>query len=112
MRPGLIAIEIAGLLLGFNRDTWAHMGDRVFPIFELTEEEFARIDISDGSVEDWLEVVGEPTLTALDFSTDPTRASYDPADLDFRIWLAWHRATNHIYVAMERFDDLYPEFGR
>ncbi|MCY3737428.1 MAG: hypothetical protein OXG13_13555 [Gemmatimonadaceae bacterium] len=32
---------------------------------------------------------------------------YDPSELDFRIWLAWHQASNTVWIAMERFDDLY-----
>lgn len=113
MRWLLKATVIAGLLANLTGIAWAHMGDKVFPIVELTDAELARIDITDGSVEDWLEVVGEPTATAPDFSTDPEYASYDPADMDFRIWLAWHRATGRIYVAMERSDDLYlNEFDR
>ena len=35
------------------------------------------------------------------------RPHYAPSDLDFRIWLAWHDATNRLYVAMERLDDVY-----
>jgi hypothetical protein len=27
--------------------------------------------------------------------------------MDFRIWIAWHDATNRIYAAMERADDIY-----
>lgn len=100
-------LGIAGLLVGFAGTAWAQSGDRLFPIVELTDADLAQIDLTDGSAEDWRQVVGEPTLTALDFRTDPDYADYDPSDMDFRIWLAWHRASNRIYVAMERSDDIY-----
>ena len=73
----------------------------------MTDEDVARIDVGDGSIEDWLDVVGEPSLTALDFRTDPDFGPYDPASMDFRIWLGWHDAADCIYVAMERTDDVY-----
>ena len=107
MKPLLIIIGIVALLLGLIRNSGAQQSDRVYPIIELTDEDVARIDMKDGSIEDWLKVVGEPTLTALDFRTDPYFGPYDPADMDFRIWLAWHDATNHIYVALERADNVY-----
>ena len=113
MKPLLFAIGVAGLLLGLVDPAPAHVGNRVLPIFELTDADVALIDITDGSVEDWEEVVGEPTFTALDCQTYPDDAGYDPADMDFRVWLAWHRSPSHIYIAMERTDDNYlNEFDR
>ena len=67
----------------------AHVGDRVYPVHELTDEMLAEIQLHDGSVEEWYELIGEPTLTLLDFS-EILGASLDPSDMDFRIWLAWH----------------------
>ena len=81
--------------------------ERVFPLFELTDEDVALIDIKDGSIEEWKDIVGEPTVTALEFRTDSQWHEYDPASMDFRIWLAWHGGTNRIYGAMERADDIY-----
>lgn len=87
----------------------AHIGDRIVPIFELTDEDLVMIDLHDMSVDDWRTVVGEPSLTAIDFFVDPRfeDSFYDPIDLDYQIWLAWHRMTNRIYLAMERVDDVY-----
>ena len=45
----------------------AHIGDVIYPFYELLDEDLDRINLTDGSVEDWLEVVGEPSLTASDF---------------------------------------------
>lgn len=89
----------------------AHVGDRVFPIPYLSEETLARIDLDDGSVEDWLDAVGEPSLTPLDFNlwSDTETTSYDqldPSNLDFRIWLGWGR-DGRIHVAGEFADDVY-----
>lgn len=49
----------------------AQFQDRLYPIPELTDEMRDRIDLKDGSVDDWLEVLGEPTLTPLDLFTLP-----------------------------------------
>ena len=108
MRPLLIVVGIAGLLLGLISSSKAQQSERVYPIVELTDADVALIDLKDGSVEDWEELVGEPTLTALDFPrTYPEDISYDPANLDFRIWLGWNGSTSRLYVALERADDLY-----
>ena len=80
-----------------------HRGDRIYPILEITEE--ARIDLRDGIVDDWGELIGEPTFTALDFTVfeshrqDALTKAYDPSDLDFRIWLGWGQTPPRIYVA-------------
>ena len=83
----------------------AHVGDQIYPFFELLDEDLDRIDLTDGSVEDWLEVIGEPSLTASDFLW--LNNPYDPSELDFRMWLAWHQGSSTLWIAMERFDDLY-----
>ena len=100
---------ISCLLVLLATRVFAHIGDEIYPFFELLDEDLDRIDLTDGSVEDWLEVVGEPSLTAVDFvwGTQSEPAEYDPSDLDFRIWLAWHQGSGTIWAAMERVDDLY-----
>ena len=81
----------------------AQFQDRLYPFRELTDEMRARIDLKDGSIEDWLEILGEPTLTGLDFAS----SSYDPSSYDCRLWLAWHDATDHLFVAVEIVDDSF-----
>ncbi len=83
----------------------AHIGDQIYPFYELLDEDLDRIDLTDGSVEDWYEVIGEPSLTASDFLWQFGR--YDLSDVDFRIWLAWNQGSGTLWIAMERFDDLY-----
>ena len=107
MRIMLIAVGVAGLVLGLVNRSNAQQTDRVYPIVELTDEDVALIAIKDGYIDDWEEVVGEPTVTALEFRPNPRFTPYDPVSLDFRIWLGWHDATNRVYVAMQRSDDVY-----
>ena len=103
-----LVLTLAGLLSVAD----AQESDRIFPILQLTDRDVAEIDVTDGSVGDWEYIAGEPTLTPLDFAIT-TFGSYDPADMDFRIWLGWHDATDRVYFAMERVDDVYVnEFDR
>ena len=89
----------------------AHVGNRLYPISYLSEETLAALDQDDASVEDWIETVGEPALTPLDFDllSSPGYTSYDqydPSNLDFRIWLGWGR-DGKIHVAGQFADDVY-----
>ena len=95
----------------------AHVGDRLYPFSYLSEETLAALDRNDASVEDWVEVIGEPTLTTLDFdlaSHGPGVTSYDqydPTNLDFRIWLGWS-LDGKVHVAGQFADDVYyNEYG-
>lgn len=101
---------IAGLLVGMDGIAWAHVGERVIPIYQLSDEDLAQIDLKDGSTEDWENILGEPSLTTLDFGINfniGDGVTYDPSDLDFRIWLGWNQSTSRIYVAMEAADNVY-----
>lgn len=104
-------VLLAALTLGLAGSVYAHRGDRVFPIMELSDADLAEIDIDDGSVDDWVAIVGEPTLTALDFNANARYAPYDPSDLDFRIWMGWNDSTNRIYVAIEKVDNVYVRYA-
>ena len=90
----------------------AHNGDRVFPISYLSEQTLALLNQDDGVVEDWLDAVGEPSLTPLDFNlwTGMRRTStfdrHDPTSLDFRIWMGW-TPDGRIHVAGQFVDDVY-----
>ncbi|MBT4498954.1 MAG: hypothetical protein HOC74_14590 [Gemmatimonadetes bacterium] len=104
MKKRLLFSLILGIAAGAVGDLWGHVGDRIYPIWQLSDEEVTEIDLGDGSIQDWIDVMGPPTLLTSDFWA---RDGYDPSDLGFRIWLAWHEATGRIYVGMERFDDAY-----
>ena len=104
MRPSLFSL-LTLLPLVPAPAAHAHIGDEIYPFYELLDEDLHRIDLTDGSVEDWYDVLGEPSLTAADFYYP--YSSYDPSNCDFRFWLAWHRRSGTLWVAMERFDDIY-----
>jgi hypothetical protein len=104
MKKYLLFSLVIVLFAGAVGDLWGHAGDRIYPIWQLSDEEVAEIDLGDGSIQDWIDVMDPPTLLASDFRAIH---GYDPSDLNFRIWLAWHEASGRIYVGMERFDDVY-----
>ena len=107
MRTTLFALPalLLLLLLGIAGDAHAHIGDEIYPFYELLDEDLHRIDLTDGSVEDWHDVLGEPSLTGTDFYYP--NSHYDPSNVDNRFWLGWHRRSGTLWVAMERFDDIY-----
>lgn len=98
----LLSLELVLLLAA---SAGAHMGERTWPIHELTDEMLAKVQL-DGSTEEWYDLVGEPSMTPEDFRTYDNR-EFDPSDLDFRIWLAWHDATDRLYLAFSGSDDVY-----
>ena len=98
------------VLLMLTIPVTAHIGDRVFPIPYVSADQLAAIQL-DGDVTDWKDLLGEPTLTPLDFQlfyhkSLTSYSEYDPANLDFRIWMAWGDG-GKIYVAAEAADDVY-----
>ena len=109
MRTCNLCLLALAAIPGLTTVALAHIGDEIYPFYELLDEDLSHIDLTDGSVEDWLEVVGEPSLTATEFvwGTQSEPAEYDPSSLDFRIWLAWHQGSGTIWIAMERVDDIY-----
>ncbi len=107
MKTGKRSLPMIGLVVGLLRGAEAQESERLYPFVELTDADLAQIDVTDGSVDEWVDLLGEPTLIPLDFQIHPDGASYDPVDMDYRVWLAWHGATHRIYVAVERADDIY-----
>ena len=93
---------------------WGHAGDRVVPIFEITEETLAGINLQDGLIDEWIDLMGDPTLTPVDFvfrepGGDGTtwQCYYEPSDLDYRIWLGWMDSPDRFYLAVVFADDVY-----
>ena len=105
MKTGKRFLQLTGLVMGLLHSVEAQESERLYPFVELTDANLAQIDVTDGSINEWVDLLGEPTLTPLDFQTGS--AGYDPADMDYRVWLAWHGATQRLYVAVERSDDIY-----
>ncbi len=93
----------------------AHIGEDVYMIFEISDADLEDIDLFDADISDWEDVVGAASLRPQDFYADPTvgdGAQYDPADLDYRIWIAWNETRNVLYLAVERIDNTYiNEYG-
>ena len=100
-------LQALGLVLWLAVSAGAHIGDRLYPIHYISDEMLERIDLKDGSVEEWQELIGEPSMTMLDFTSLDPGISPDPSDLDFRIWLAWHDDPARFYVAYVASDDIY-----
>ena len=110
----LLAALIAGSFAGGQSPARAQLSDRVIPIVEITEDAVAQIDLQDGTVAEWRDILGEPALTITDFEIWPGSdiSAYDPSDFDFVMWLGWRQLTNHLYVAVAATDDHYVnEFG-
>ena len=107
MRQSVLSIvRQCVLFMGLATSALAHSGGRLYEAVELSDEDLRIIDLHDQSVQDWWDVVGPPSVEATDFE-DFFEKPLDPADSYFRVWLAWHDATNRIYGAVERSDDLY-----
>ncbi|MBT4499562.1 MAG: hypothetical protein HOC74_17670 [Gemmatimonadetes bacterium] len=86
--------------------TTAALAQEPVPIIELTDEALSFIELDDGSIADWEELLGFPAVLALDLNYETTvgTGGFEPEALDFAIWLGYHAATSRLYVAMERVD--------
>ena len=105
-------ILLSAVIALFDLDpVLGHAGDRVYPFYEITDEN--AIDVTDGTIEDWEELFGEPSLTSLDFTGFTSYGGsgesmdYNPSDLDFRIYLGWNGASDRIYIGAICIDDVY-----
>lgn len=110
MKKLFVALLAISLAVCLTSGVSAHIGGKIYLIYEIADADLGDIDLRDVSIADWENVVGDPSLYATDFYADPTvgdGAQYDPADLDYRIWLSWNQTGNHLYLAMERVDDSY-----
>ncbi|MBT6148723.1 MAG: hypothetical protein HOH74_25025 [Gemmatimonadetes bacterium] len=108
MRPHHILLAFL-ILTATCRETSPHIGSEVYLIFDITHDVEALV-FDDDSLDDWTDIVGDPSLDATDFVADPSAgdgAPYDPTDLDYRIWLGWSDSPPRIFVAMERVDDSF-----
>ena len=105
--PPALSVLLLAASAGLFAQADAHSGGRVYPIVELTDEMLEQIQLDDGSVEEWFDLIGEPAMTLLDFQTHSNFRPPDPSNLDFRIWLAWHDDPDRFYVAFVASDDLY-----
>ena len=94
------------LLVVSSVEAYAHSSERIYPFLEITDAMLSEIEL-DGLIHEW-EELGEPSMTfARDFRTFGHWKKPDLSDLDFRIWLGWHGATNRIYLAYVGADNVY-----
>ena len=88
----------------------AHIGDQIYFIPEITDDALGQLDVRDRNLDDWRAVISGPVLTAAALVPSPDvgeGAPYDPADMDYQIWLGWNNSTNRLYFAMGRTDDVF-----
>ena len=97
-----VAVLLTAILAG---PASAHIGDRVFPIYELPTSDLP--DLHDGTLEDWEQVLPDASLDHIDLNeaADATQA-LDPSDLAIRVFLAWHSGSQRVFVGVEWVDDV------
>lgn len=94
-----LAVSLAIATTGQAR---AHTGNRIFEIWELPTADLP--DLHDDTLEDWEENFPGLPLDYHHFTNLVNRAE-DPADLAFRVFLAWHNASQTLYMAVECVDN-------
>ena len=100
-----LRILLCAVVVAFAaREVVGHVGTMVFPIWELPAH--ALPDLHDGSVSDWEDITPESSLYLLDFE-GAFGAGNDLPSLAARTFLGWSDATQRIYFAIERVDDVY-----
>jgi hypothetical protein len=109
MRKSLFGVLTLAVVLALASGASAHIGDTIYLFYEIPDADVADIDLEDANVDDWLDVVGDPSVTALDFAPLAVGdgAGYDPNDMDYQIWFGWNESTGTVWGAMERSDDVY-----
>ncbi len=92
----------------------AHIGDKIYPIYEYSAEDLGTLFPLDGqSLDEWKDLMGEPMFLPTDLYQHPNvgdGAQYDPQDLDYKIWMGYNSENKHVFFAIERYDNVY--FGR
>lgn len=107
MRRFAILALAAAVVCGTTSIASAHIGGLVFPIFEIPTSDLP--DLRDGTLEDWEDVLPGVSLDHNSFAplNVSDGAGINPEDLAYRTFMAWHSAGSHLYVAIERVDDVY-----
>ena len=107
MRRFTILALAAACIFGMTSATSAHIGGLVFPIFEIPTGDLP--DLRDGTLEDWEDVLPGTSLDRNSFAplNVADGAGINPEDLAYRAFMSWHSAGQHLYMAIERVDDVY-----
>ncbi len=94
-----------------QQEAFSHIpvtGEYLLSVPLLRSQEAAVLDVTDGSLTDWREVLGEPTLRNTDLFIDPTAGHYAGdwgGSVDIEIWIAVDPERSRVYLAVERWDD-------
>jgi len=110
MKKLLFLVGIS-LITVFSIPASGHVGDQVYPIYEIPTESLP--DLHDGSLDDWRTIFPTPTLTEKDFISHPEVGEgsiIGAPDLAVNVYLGWYKPSNQLYVAVERWDDVYSNF--
>ena len=105
---------ISVFLFGGSLGVVAHQGDRIFPVYEITDDMLQAFDVQDGTILEWEELF-EPSLTTLDFfsytvdweTSKREEIAFDPSDFDLRVWIGWNATHSRLYVSLQAADDHY-----
>ena len=97
-----------------QQEAFAHIpgtGEFVLSVPLLRSQEVSALDVTDGSLRDWREVLGEPTLGITTLFQDPTEGPYGlwPSSFDVQIWIAVDPERSRVYLAVERWDDKHED---
>ena len=96
-----------------QQEAFAHIpgtGEFVLSVPLLRSQEVSALDVTDGSLTDWREVLGEPTLRTTDlFGEEGFAFGYWPTIFDVQIWIAVDPGRSRVYLAMERWDDKHED---
>ena len=106
----LIALAALALL---NADiAQAHIGEEIYLIYEIPDGDLP--DVTDGDLSDWDGLIPNP-LTEADFVLGDNvfiAPEIDPTDLAYTVYLGWNESRQHLYLAVDRVDDVYVnEYG-
>lgn len=99
----LLLVSI-GIALAATPPAAGHVGTFVYPIYELPTADLP--DLRDGTLDDWEDVLPDAVLDQSHFTAEGAGAA-DASTFAFRVFLAWHHASQRIYFAVERVDDVY-----
>ena len=66
-------LPMIGLVVGLLCSAEAQESERLYPFVELTDADLAQIDVTDGSIDEWVDLLGEPNPDCPGLS-DPSRS--------------------------------------
>lgn len=105
---GLLYIAAALVLCFSTGSSEAHIGDKLYLIYQIPEEKTP--DLHDGSIDDWSGLLPATPLNESDFTLDTTTGdatAIDASDLSYTIYMGWSSAQDKLYMAIDRLDNTY-----